>query len=104
MTQSGISSGRRRRMNEITAREGQWYVDRANHEFFLVIAVDESDGCIDVRDRYGDIDEFDFDEWDAMNLVLCSAPTEWWQDEGPDSDDADDADGGVHHFRSSGTT
>jgi hypothetical protein len=56
------------------AREGQWYVDRAHHEFFLVIAVDESDGVIDVRDRYGDIDEFDLDEWDAMDLVLCVAP------------------------------
>ena len=61
-------------MSEINAREGQWYVDRANHEFFLVIAVDESDGFIDVRDRYGDIDEFDLDEWDAMDLVLCMAP------------------------------
>ena len=56
------------------AREGQWYADRAHHEFFLVIAVDESDGLIDVRDPYGDIDEFDLDEWDAMNLVLCMPP------------------------------
>ena len=61
-------------MSEIKAREGQWYVDRAHHEFFLVIAIDESDGLIDVRDRYGDIDEFDLDEWDAMDLVLCTAP------------------------------
>jgi hypothetical protein len=63
-------------MSSTKACEGQWYVDRAHHEFFLVIAVDESDGLIDVRDRYGDIDEFDLDEWDAMDLVLCSAPAE----------------------------
>ena len=94
-------------MSEIKAREGQWYADRANHEFFLVIAIDESDGLIDVRDRYGDIDEFDLDEWDAMDLALCSAPTEWWQDEEfnieeqpPEQDQAD----GAHHFKSSGTT
>ena len=79
-------------MGEIKAREGQWYVDRANHEFFLVIAIDESDGLIDVRDLYGDIDEFDLDEWDAMDLVQCTAPkespTEW---EGEwDDDDAED--------------
>jgi hypothetical protein len=61
-------------MNGIKAREGQWYADRVHHEFFLVIAIDESDGLIDVRDRYGDIDEFDLDEWDAMDLVLCTAP------------------------------
>jgi|GEM_PF-2428429 uncharacterized protein DUF6763 len=96
-------------MSEINAREGQWYVDRANHEFFLVIAIDESDGFIDVRDRYGDIDEFDLDEWDAMDLVVCAAPTEWWQDEEPGSSDEADganlgADADAHHFRSSGTT
>ena len=91
-------------MNDIKAREGQWYVDRANHEFFFVIAIDESDGFIDVRDRYGDIDEFDFDEWDSMNLVLCSAPTEWWQDEETGGDEAEGADGDTHHFKSSGTT
>ena len=72
----------------IEAREGQWYTDRAHHEFFLVIAIDASDGLIDVRDRYGDIDEFDLDEWDAMDLVLCAAPGEWngeW-----DEDDAEE--------------
>ena len=88
-------------MSEITAREGQWYVDRAHHEFFLVIAIDEKDGLIDVRDRYGDIDEFDLDEWDALDLVVCSAPTQWWQEEEPGADGADD---NPHHFRSSGTT
>jgi hypothetical protein len=71
-------------MSEINAREGQWYVDRFYREFFLVIAVDESDGLIDVRDRYGDIDEFDLDEWDAMDLVLCVAP-----DNAPDKSSED---------------
>jgi hypothetical protein len=68
-------------MSGIKVREGEWYADRAHHEFFLVIAIDESDGLIDVRDLYGDIDEFDLDEWDAMDLVLCMAPkdseSEW---------------------------
>jgi uncharacterized protein DUF6763 len=73
-------------MNDMKACEGQWYVDRAHHEFFLVIAIDESDGLIDVRDRYGDIDEFDLDEWDAMDLVVCAAPAEW---DGEDEDGED---------------
>jgi hypothetical protein len=75
-------------MSGIKVREGEWYADRAHHEFFLVIAIDESDGLIDVRDLYGDIDEFDLDEWDAMDLVQCTAPkgspTEWegeWDDD-----------------------
>lgn len=99
-------------MSDIKAREGQWYADRANHEFFLVIAIDESDGLIDVRDRYGDIDEFDLDEWEAMNLVLCSAPTQWGQDEESHAEEQAEgwdeqlggADGTSHHFKSSGTT
>jgi hypothetical protein len=91
-------------MSETKAREGQWYADRVNHEFFLVIAVDETDGVIDVRDRYGDIDEFDLDEWEAMDLVLCSAPTQWWPDEEWVDGEADGANGASHHFRSSGTT
>ena len=96
-------------MSDIKAREGEWYVDRAHHEFFLVIAIDESDGLIDVRDGYGDIDEFNLDEWDAMDLVLCSAPTEWWQDEELNTEEQqaqeqDRADGTAHHFKSSGTT
>ena len=77
-------------MSEIKAREGQWYVDPFYREFFLVIAVDESDGLIDVRDRYGDIDEFDLDEWDAMDLVLCVPPEKAsgeWDDEDEDEDE-----------------
>jgi len=77
-------------MSEIKAREGQWYVDRSHREFFLVIAIDESDGLIDVRDRYGDIDEFDLDEWDAMDLALCVAPEKSsgeWDSEDEDEDE-----------------
>jgi hypothetical protein len=91
-------------MSDIKACEGLWYVDRAHHEFFLVIAIDETDGLIDVRDRYGDIDEFDLDEWDAMDLVVCSAPTEWWNEEESGADEEDSDGDSAHHFKSSGTT
>jgi hypothetical protein len=77
-------------MSELKVREGQWYVDRFHREFFQVIAIDESDGLIDVRDRYGDIDEFDLDEWDAMDLVLCVAPDK----PGEEGDEAEEDDAG----------
>ena len=77
-------------MSGIEVREGQWYADHAHHEFFLVIAIDESDGLIDVRDRYGDIDEFDLDEWDAMGLVLCPAPAEMGGEWPTEEDDAEE--------------
>lgn len=64
-------------MSNIEAREGQWYRHRANHEMFCVIAVDEAQSVIDIRDGYGDVDELDFDEWDVMDLELCAAPDHW---------------------------
>jgi uncharacterized protein DUF6763 len=63
--------------SSVKALEGQWYANRSTHDVFCVIAVDEDDGLIDVRDGYGDVDEFDFDEWEAMDLVLCASPETW---------------------------
>jgi hypothetical protein len=57
--------------------EGQWYSDSRHRDVFCVIAVDEQEGLIDVRDGFGDIDEFDFDEWESLGLELCSTPPEW---------------------------
>ena len=72
----------------IKAHQGQWYADRATRDTFCVINVDEMDGIIDVRDSYGDIDEFDFDEWASMDLEVCIAPTGWviWSDDGEEED------------------
>jgi hypothetical protein len=64
-------------MSNVKALEGQWYSDRSTRDVFCVIGVDEAEGLIGVRDGYGDIDEFDFDEWASMDLVLCGAPQEW---------------------------
>jgi hypothetical protein len=52
--------------------EGQWY--RYRSESFYVLAVHEEEGLIDVRDDYGDIDEFDLDEWAGMDVEVCPAP------------------------------
>ncbi|MGH8175931.1 MAG: DUF6763 family protein [Steroidobacter sp.] len=64
-------------MNNPKAREGQWYSDHATHDTFCVIGVDEEDGLIGVRDDHGDVDEFDFDEWELMDLHVCAAPNDW---------------------------
>jgi hypothetical protein len=89
-------------MSTMKAREGQWYADRSNHDMFCVIGIHESDGLIDVRDRYGDIDEFDLEEWDAMDLELCAAPEDWGLEEFEHEEH--DSPVGTHHLRSSGTT
>jgi hypothetical protein len=97
-------------MNRMKAREGQWYADRSSHDVFCVIAIDEFEGLIDVRDRYGDIDEFDLGEWERMDLQLCAAPEGWdfGLDDGPDEGDPhmlpEQPDRSVHQRKSSGTT
>lgn len=93
-------------MNRMKAREGQWYADRSSHDVFCVIAIDELDGLIDVRDRYGDIDEFDLNEWERMDLQLCAAPEDWELrlDESDADAQQEAADGASHQRRSSGTT
>lgn len=76
-------------MSNVKALEGQWYSDRSTHDVFCVIGIDESEGLIGVRDGYGDVDEFDFAEWESMDLVLCAAPNEWAMDDTVD-DEMDD--------------
>jgi hypothetical protein len=97
-------------MRNMKACEGQWYSDRSSNDVFCVIAIDDADGWVDVRDLYGDIDEFDLDEWEAMDLELCSAPEQWTRSE-TESDGEDEESGRpdrpdmtLHHLKSSGTT
>jgi hypothetical protein len=64
-------------MNEPTVKIGDWYLDRDKHDFLCVIGVHTEEGVVDIRDEYGDVDEIDFDEWESMDLVLCSSPVDW---------------------------
>jgi hypothetical protein len=57
--------------------EGRWYTDASHQDAFWVIAVDEQERVVDVRDGFGEIDELDFDEWESLGLELCSSPPEW---------------------------
>lgn len=77
-------------MNSPRVKVGDWYLDRNKHDFLCVIHVHDEEGIVDVRDEYGDIDEIDFEEWEAMDLILCATPHEW---EPADTEDEFDEDG-----------
>ena len=79
-------------MNSPELKVGDWYLDRDKHDFLCVIAVHDDEGVVDVRDEYGDVDEIDFDEWDTMDLVLCSTPREWKSGAEWEADEADEVD------------
>lgn len=86
-------------MGHVKALQGQWYSDRYTREIFCVIGIDEDDGLIDVRDGYGDIDEFDYAEWESMDLELCSAPESWQLDPELDEESGSDEENGPHEGR-----
>jgi hypothetical protein len=69
---------------------GDWYLDRDKHDFLCVIGVHDDEGVVDVRDEFGDVDEIEFDEWETMDLVLCSTPREWNSGVESESDEADE--------------
>lgn len=80
-------------MNIEKPLEGHWYSHRSDEAFF-VIAVHDTEELIDVRDSHGDVDEFNFEEWEAMGLALCSAP----ELAAAESSSAGGDDGdGIHH-------
>lgn len=85
-------------MSNLKALEGQWYADKSSHDVFCVIGIDEIEGLIGVRDGYGDVDEFDFDEWESMDLVACAPPNEWAVD---DADEEIDWEAPTHRDRAS---
>jgi hypothetical protein len=64
-------------MSDPSIKVGDWYLDRDKHDFLCVIGVHKEEGVVDIRDEYGDVDEIEFDEWETMDLVLCSTPPEW---------------------------
>lgn len=64
-------------MHHSKIREGQWYQHPVSRESFCVIGVDEMHEVVDVRDENGDVDEFGFEEWAAMNLEESPPPVGW---------------------------
>ena len=79
-------------MNSPELKIGDWYLDRDKHDFLCVIAIQDDEGVVNVRDEYGDVDEIDFSEWEMMDLVLCSTPREWKSGAEWEADEADELD------------
>jgi hypothetical protein len=74
-------------MSDPGIKVGDWYLDRDKHDFLCVIGVHKEEGVVDIRDEYGDVDEIEFDEWETMDLVLCTPPE--WEDR-HDIDESED--------------
>ncbi len=55
---------------------GKWF-RRPNGGLFEVVAVDETDGTIEIQHFDGTIDEVELESWPELLLIEVSAPEDW---------------------------
>lgn len=63
--------------NELDPIIDQWYQHRDKGELLRIIAVDRSGDVIEIQNFDGDIEEFDFESWHDMDIVLAEEPEDW---------------------------
>ena len=66
-------------MNAIVGnpRIGQWYSRGDKGENFVVTAIDEQEGTIEIQSFDGDLDELDLSVWSALPLEFSEEPEDW---------------------------
>ncbi len=65
---------------------GKWF-RRPNGGLFEVVALDESDGTIEIQHFDGTIDEVEFESWPELLLIEVSPPEDWSGSVDMDPDD-----------------
>ena len=65
---------------------GKWF-RRPNGSLFEVVAVDETDGTIEIQHFDGTIDEVELESWPELLLIEVSAPEDWSGSVDMDPDD-----------------
>lgn len=53
---------------------GEWYCIAGQEEPFQVVAVDEEHGLIEVQHLDGDIEEYEVEEWEMLDLMEIEPP------------------------------
>jgi len=56
---------------------GNWYLVGENDDQFEVVAINDDGESIDVQFFDGEIEEFDRDTWNALELKNCPPPEDW---------------------------
>jgi hypothetical protein len=55
----------------------EWYRHLDKGQRFVVVAIDEDSGTIEVQDFDGTLEEIEFETWYEMELEPCQAPESW---------------------------
>jgi hypothetical protein len=56
---------------------GEWYRHLDKGQPFRVISVERDEDLIEIQSFDGDLEEFEFAEWFAMDLAPAAAPEDW---------------------------
>jgi hypothetical protein len=60
--------------NLVEPRHGEWYAHLHKGGMFQVVAIDPDDGAIEVQTFEGDIEEFEPEDWQELDLEAVAAP------------------------------
>ena len=63
--------------NELDPRINQWYAHFDKWQCFYVVATEEDKNTVEIQHFDGDIEEFSFDEWRDLKIVLSEEPESW---------------------------
>src|ERR1700754_2628005 len=66
------------RMNSVGRPQvGDWYRRLDKGESFQVVNVDESSGNVEIQSFDGELDSFDTEDWEELELEATAEPPDW---------------------------
>jgi len=64
-------------MTRLSPTIGDWYQNTDSGAIFEIVAVDEDDETIELQHLDGEVEEYDFEQWQEMGITRVSAPEDW---------------------------
>lgn len=83
-------------MKHLSPLVGCWYKEINNGNTFEVVAVDDDSQTIETQYIDGEINEFELDSWNEMQLVEIEEPEDWRNAFELSQEDSLDPDAAIH--------
>ena len=64
-------------IGELEPIEGNWYCNLEKDQDFMVVDMKEKEGTVDIQFFDGDIEEFEMEEWEEMDLEEIEPHDDW---------------------------
>ena len=83
-------------MRNVAPNVGNWYKELQGGGIFEVVAVDEFSQTIETQHIDGEINEFDLDNWQELQLIEVEEPEDWRNAYELSHEDSLDPDAAIH--------